>query len=117
MSKDQARTALLGINAAFGVAFLLFPKSSLRLYGLDPETNRTAAYPLRYLGARSLVLAAVLADDDGQGPLMKQLPLIAAVDATANGLALITGEVPRRVALLGALTSAVAVAIGVMGRE
>lgn len=117
MSKDQARTALLGINLAVGVAFLLFPKLSLRLYGLDPEANRTAAYPLRYLGARSLVLAAVLADDDGQGVLMKQLPLIAAVDATANGLALTTGEVPRRVAVLGALTSAVAVAFGFMGRE
>lgn len=117
MSKDQARTALLGINLAVGVAFLLFPKVSLRLYGLDPESNRTAAYPLRYLGARSLILAAVLADDDGQGALMKQLPLVAAVDATANALALTTGEVPRRVAVLGALTSAVAVAVGFMGRE
>lgn len=117
MTSDQARTVLLGINLAIGAAFLLFPKLSMRLYGLDPEADRAAAYPVRYVGARSLVFAAMLADDDGSAALMKQLPTVAAVDAVANVCAGITGEVPRRVSIMGALTSAAAVAVGMAGRD
>lgn len=116
MNKDQARLALLGINLAVGVGFLLFPQRSMRLYGVDPDTNPAAAYPVRYVGARSLVFAAMLADAEGSTVLMKQLPVVAAVDAVANGLAVITGEVPRRSALFGALTSAAAIAFGAAGR-
>lgn len=116
MSKDQARTALLGFNLVIGLLFLLFPRLSMRLYGLDPDTDRAAAYPVRYVGARSLVFAAMLADDEGSTALMKQLPTVAAVDGVANCLAGVTGEVPRRVAALGALTSAAAVAVGLAGR-
>lgn len=112
MDKDQAHKALLGINLVIGIAFLLMPKLSMRLYGLNPEQDATAAYPLRYVGARSLVLAAMLADDEGSAALIKQMPIIAGVDATANVLAAVTGEVPKRVALLGALTSGVAAVLG-----
>lgn len=112
MDRDTARKALLGINLGIGIAFLLFPRLSMRVYGLDPDTNATAAYPLRYLGGRSLVFAAMLADDEGATALTRQVPVVAAVDATANVLATVTGEVPRRVALLGALTSAIAAGIG-----
>lgn len=117
MSKDQARVAFLGINLVVGVAFLFFPRLSMRLYGLDPDANPAAAYPVRYVGARSLILAALLLDDEGRMALTKQLPVAAAVDATANGCAALTGEVPRRVALLGALTSAGALAAGARSRD
>lgn len=117
MDRETARKALLGINLVIGVAFLLFPKLSMRVYGLDPDANATAAYPVRYVGARSLVFAAMLADDEGTNALIKQLPVVAAVDGTANVCAMVTGEVPRRVALLGALTSAVAAGIGLSGKD
>lgn len=112
MDRDQAHKALLGINLVIGAAFLLMPKLSMRLYGLDPQQNPTAAYPVRYVGARSLVFAAMLADDDGSAALIRQMPVIAGVDATANVLAAATGEVPKRVAFLGALTSVVAAVLG-----
>lgn len=44
MDKKQARTALLGINVVVGVAFLLAPKLSLRVYGLDPDADRAVAF-------------------------------------------------------------------------
>lgn len=84
----------------------------MRLYGLDPERNPHAAYPVRYLGARSLVFAALLADQEGSAALIKQTPVLAGVDATANLLAAASGEAPKRVAFLGALTSVVAVGLG-----
>lgn len=117
MDTHQARTALLVLNLVIGVAFLLFPRLSMRLYGLDPEDDRVAAYPVRYLGARSLAFAALLADADGAAALTKQVPLIASVDAVANSLAMITGEVPRRVTVLGALTSAAGAALGLASRD
>lgn len=51
------------VGLVFGIAFLLLPRLSLRLYGLDPDADPTAAYPLRYLGARPLLLAALMADE------------------------------------------------------
>lgn len=117
MDTAQAHKALLGINLAIGAAFLVAPKLSMRLYGLDPEKDATAAYPVRYVGARSLVFAAMLADDEGSAAFAKQVPVIAGVDATANVFAMVTGEVPKRVAVLGALTSAVAAALGFLSNK
>lgn len=117
MDSDQARTALLGMNLVIGILFLLLPKLTLRLYGLDPDDDRRAAYPVRYVGARSLVFAAMLADPKGSDALLKQLPVVAGVDAAANALAAGTGEVPRRTAALGALTSGVALVLGLIARD
>ncbi|HVM12858.1 MAG TPA: hypothetical protein VM287_00815 [Egibacteraceae bacterium] len=116
MDKETARKALLGINLVVGIMFLLFPKLSMRLYGLDPEKDVGAAYPVRYVGGRSLTFAAMLSDDQGTDVLTKQLPVIAGVDATANALAAMTGEVPKRVVVLGALTSGLATAFGLASR-
>ena len=112
MDGERAAKVLLAIDLVLGIAFLLFPRFSLRLYGLDPDAEPTAAYPIRYIGARSLLLAALMADAEGRPILVGKMPLIAATDAAVNGLALARGEVPRRVAVLGALTSAVAVGLG-----
>ena len=117
MDKDQARNVLLGINLGLGTMFLLFPKLTMRLYGLDPEEQGAAAYPVRYLGARSLVYGALLMDEDGSEALLEQWPVATGVDATVNVLALISGEVPKRTALLGLLTSAAAAAVGFMARD
>lgn len=112
MDREQAGKALLGINLVIGIGFVLFPRQSMRLYGLDPKTEKAAAYLVRYLGARSLIFAAMLADADGRPALLKQMPVFAGADGVVNGLALMSGEVPRRVAVLGALTSALAVGLG-----
>jgi hypothetical protein len=117
MDKHQARTALLAINIALGVLFLLFPKLTLRLYGLDPDRDESAAYPVRYLGARSLLFAALLMDEDGREVLLEQWPVVLAVDSGANVLALVSGEVPKRTALLGGLTTGIAAAIGYLARD
>lgn len=117
MDKDRARTALLGMNLGLGILFLVFPRLAMRLYGLDPDRDAAAAYPVRYFGGRLLVFAALLADREAAGTVLEQIPLIAGVDATGNALAAVTGEVPKRAWLLGALTSAVAAVIGFSARE
>lgn len=117
MDQAQARKALLGINLVLGVMFVLFPRLSMRVYGLDPEDNASAAYPLRYLGARSLVLAALMADEEGNEALAKQVAVFAGADTTVNVLAAASGEVPRRATLLGALTSAIGVGLSLANRQ
>ena len=117
MDKEQARAALLGVNLVVGLAFLLFPKLSMRLYGVDADANPAAAYPLRYIGARSLLFSAMLLDEDAADVLTEQTPVIVSADLTASGLALITGEVPRRAAVLGALTSGLTATLGMLGRD
>jgi hypothetical protein len=113
MSNDTAKNTLLGINFGIGFLFLLFPKLAMRLFGIDPEQGEPGAYATRYLGARSILLGALLAGEpEGRRALLKLFPLIAATDATANVLAGATGEVPKRSVVMGAITSAVAVAAG-----
>jgi hypothetical protein len=61
MDSKQARTVLITMNVVLGVVFLLFPRLAMRMYGIDPDQNRGAAYPCRYLGANSLLVAGMLA--------------------------------------------------------
>lgn len=117
MDKSQARTAVLGINLVVGVLFVLAPRLGLRLYGVDPDENEAAAYPLRYLGARSLLVAGLLADDDLAGAVLDKAPLIAVGDGVVNVAALLSGEVPKRTVLLGALTSATGSALAFAARD
>lgn len=117
MDRDQARMIFAGANLFFGVAFLLAPRLSLRVYGLDPERDQAAALALRYFGSRSLLLAALLADEDTADAVLKQLPLVAATDGLACGAALVTGEVPKRSAIMAAVTSAITTAIGFQARK
>lgn len=117
MDKSQARIAVLGINLVVGGLFLLAPRVGLRLYGVNPDDNKAAAYALRYLGARSLLLAVLLADDDVARKLLDQAPLIAVGDVVANVAALRSGEVPKRTVALGALTSATGSALAFSARN
>jgi hypothetical protein len=113
MSNDAARNGLLAINFGIGVLFLLAPRLAMRLFGIDPDEGRLAAYATRYLGARSLLLGALLAGEPGgRRAVLRLFPLIAATDATLNILAARTGEAPRRTLLMGSLTSVTAVALG-----
>lgn len=63
---------------------MLAPRLGLHLYGVDPDENKAAAYPLRYLGARSLLVAGLLADDDLADAVLDKAPLIAAGDGVVT---------------------------------
>ena len=117
MDRSQARMIFAGANAFFGILFLLMPRLALRLYGLDPDEDRTAGLALRYFGARCLMLAAMLADEDTAEAALRQLPAVAAFDGFACTAALVTGEVPKRAALMAGVSSAVTIAIGLQARE
>lgn len=118
MDATTARQALVGINLVLGGLFLLMPRIALRLYGLDPDRDQEAAYPVRYVGARLLLIAFLLGGEkDARRVMLDALPVIAATDAGANLLAAMSGEVPKRTVLLGAVTSAAALAVGFVARE
>jgi hypothetical protein len=117
MNAEQARMGLLGINLVVGVLFLLAPKLSMRLYGVSPDDNPAAPYPVRYVGARSLLIAALLANDRSKDALLEQIPLVAAADGLANAAAGLTGEVPKRALVGGFVTSAIAAVLGLKARN
>lgn len=117
MDRDTARNALFGINFGLGLLFLLVPRLGLRLYGIDPDTDRAASYPLRYFGGRLLLVAALLRDDDGQRSVLGSLPVFVATDGVANVMAAASGEVPKRTVVLGSATTALAFALGFTARD
>jgi hypothetical protein len=109
MNDDTAKNVLLGINFGFGFLFLLFPRLSMRLFGIDPDGG--GAYATRYLGGRLVLLGALLSGENGRRVLVEHWPVLAATDATANVLAAASGEVPKRAVVMGAATSATAIAL------
>ena len=117
MDRDQARLVFTGANLLFGALFLLLPRLSLRLYGVDPEQNPAAATALRFFGSRNLVLGVMLADDKSADAVLRQVPVVAGADAVACLAGAVTGEVPKRTVLCAALTSAITSAIGWQARD
>jgi hypothetical protein len=117
MNKDQATTLLLGINLVTGIIFMLFPRTAMRLYQVDPDASGVAAFPTRVLGCRSLLFAALLADEKGRAVLLPRLPMLAALDLGVSGIALVTEELPRKPVLQGAATAVVTGGLALIARD
>jgi hypothetical protein len=115
-TRDQARLLFSGFAIVSGAVFLLAPRSSLRLYGLDPEQDG-AAFVLRYVGRVSLFVGVLAANEDTGEAVLRQLPVLALTDGVACAAGLLRGEITKRTALLAALTSVAALAAGIKGRH
>jgi hypothetical protein len=106
---------LVGLRGAIGVGAWLAPRSSGRLFGLDPDANPQSPYLGRLFGARDAALAFGLSTSSGS-QRSKWLRIGIACDLADAGAGLLAGrrgELPTRAAVLVTATALVAAALGV----
>lgn len=116
MDRDQARLIFAGFAIVSGGIFLLAPRSSLRLYGLDPKQGG-AAFMARYVGGLTLYVGVLAAGEDTGDGVLRRLPVIELTDSIAIAGGLLRGEITRRTAVLAAITSLVPIAAGIEARR
>jgi len=110
-----AATLLPGLRIVIGVAALIAPNITGKLFGFSPDANPQAAYFARLFGIRDIVL--------GVGTLMTTGPsrrlwwqfgiLTDATDVVSASLGHRDGSVPVRAAAMAGLTAAAATGLGV----
>jgi hypothetical protein len=106
---------LVGLRGAIGVGAWLAPRSSGRLFGLDPDANPQSPYLGRLFGARDAALAFGLSASSGS-QRSQWLRIGIACDLADAGAGLLAGrrgELPMRAAVLVTATALVAAALGV----
>jgi hypothetical protein len=106
---------LVGLRGAIGVGAWLAPRSSGRLFGLDPDANPQSPYLGRLFGARDAALAFGLSTSSGS-QRSQWLRIGIACDLADAGAGLLAGrrgELPTRAAVLVTATALVAAALGV----
>jgi len=118
LKPDQARKILAVIRLVNGGIALAAPRWFLRTIGVDPETNGAAVYVLRMFGVRTLYLGYQLLAAGGEelDEAVRAGVYIHASDATAAILGGLTGALPARAALSGALTSSVNTVLSLLAR-
>ena len=119
LKPDQARRILAVIRLVNGGIALGAPRWFLRTIGVDPEANGAAVFVLRLFGVRNLYLGyELLAARGGEADdAVRAAVYIHASDASAAILAGLTGGLPARAALSGALTSSVNTALSILARS
>ncbi len=121
LTKDHARYARYALGAirlTNGTIALVAPKRLVKTFGADPETNGAAVYALRLFGVRTVCLGLVLLI--AEGPVLEDavryaLP-IHATDTMSAVVAGLTGQLPRRAAVTGAVVSAFNTALAAAAR-
>jgi hypothetical protein len=63
---EQARTALVALRGAVGASTWLAPKTTGRLFGIDPKENPGAPFVARAFAIRDFALAAGTAQAEGK---------------------------------------------------
>jgi hypothetical protein len=119
MTVHDTACRLLGvIRLVNGGIALLAPRRFLRLLGVDPETNGPAVYVLRMFGVRTVVLGYHLlaARGDVREEAVRDALSIHASDTTAAILAGVTGALPRKAAVSGAIASGVNTTLALLAR-
>jgi hypothetical protein len=110
---------LVGLRGAIGVGAWLAPRSSGRLFGLDPDANPQSPYLGRLFGARDAALAFGLSTSSGS-QRSQWLRIGIACDLADAGAGLLAGrrgELPTRAAVLVTATALVAAALGVVALQ
>jgi hypothetical protein len=105
----------VALRGAVGAGAWLAPRSSGRLFGLDPDANPQASYLGRLFGARDAALAFGLSGSSG--PQRSQWLRIGIAcdlaDAAAGLLAGRRGELPKVATVLVTATALAAAGLGV----
>jgi len=114
MSANPAQI-LSGLRIAVGVGALAVPNTTGKLFGMDTEANPQASYLARLFGIRDIVLA--IGTSATTGPAKKtwwKLGILTdASDIVSAVLGGRDGSLPKSTVVLGGLTAAGAVALGV----
>jgi hypothetical protein len=112
---EQVVQQLVAVRAAIGAGAWIAPRSSARLFGLDPDANPQAPYLGRLFGVRDVALGFGLSSS--QGAERQQWLRIGVAcdlaDAAAGVLAGRSGTLPRRATLLVTATALAAAALGI----
>jgi hypothetical protein len=119
MTPGRARTILAGIRLLNGSVALLAPRQFLRILRVDPETNGAAIYALRMFGVRTVYLGYQLLSEEGDAleRAVRAAAYVHASDVAAAVLAGVTGALPRRAAVAGAITSTVNTTLALIARR
>lgn len=112
----SARRLLAGVRLVNGTVALVAPGLMLRRLGTDPDEDPSGVYPLRMFGVRTVLLASdlVLLRGDARRRATRVGVLVHASDTVAAVRGGLSGQLPRRVALLTTTISAVNTALAVV---
>lgn len=114
-SPGTARKALAGVRIVMGTAGLVAPGLMLRRLGVDTARDRSATYPFRMFGIRTIVIGAdlLLLQGEDLRRASRIAVLIHATDTVSAATTAIKGDLPRRQAILATSVSAVNTALAV----
>jgi hypothetical protein len=119
VASNQIVKGLIGVRGAVGAGAWLAPRSSGRMFGLDPVNNPQAAYLGRLFGARDVALAFGLGTTSGaQRALWLRVGLACDLaDAAAGVMAGRRGELPGLATVLVTATALTAAALGIVALQ
>lgn len=110
---------LSGLRLVVGIGALVAPNAIAKVFGMDPEGNPQASYMARLFGARDIALAVGTNATTGpsRATWIKIGVLTDASDVASAALGGRDGSLPRTTAVMGGLTAAGAVALGVLAMK
>lgn len=115
LSPDTARKALATVRIVMGAAGLVAPEVMLRRLGVNTTLDRSASYPFRMFGIRTVLIGAdlLLLEGDELRRASRMAVVIHATDTVSAATTAIRGELPRRQAIMATGISAVNTALAV----
>ena len=117
LTKDQARTALVSLRLGLAAATWLAPRTTLRVFGIDPVLNPAAPFLLRLFGTRDAWLAVEVLAADDPDPILRSHVAVDVADAGAALMASGGRQMPRRAAFAAALVAGTAAVLGYLASE
>ena len=118
MDLTMARRSIVALRGFLGIGSLLTPRLMATLFGVDPTANPVAPYVLRLFGARELLMAWQVhsAEDDQLEKIFTDAIPVDGADVLAAVAGGAAGYMPKRAAVMAALSASAGVAHGVFSR-
>jgi hypothetical protein len=112
-------TGLAYGRIAVGTISLLSPKLAARLFLLDPNTNPQLPYLGRLFGSREIALGVITlaAPDDARRRLVQVGVAVDAADALTGIASVVSGNVPKKTALLLTVAGVASTTTGVLALQ
>ena len=116
---DRARKTLAAIRLVNGALALLAPRFLIRRLGTDPDRDRSAVYPFRMFGVRTLIIGAdlLLLTGEEQRRATKLAVLIHATDTASAATCLVKGYLPRRAGIVATAISGLNTVLAVIAAK